>query len=721
MMTDFDNDGLGELLSLLQAQGELNGTAEDRGERNHRAGAEAEHQLSPEPSAAAATAAAPAVAASSSSSSIPPVHLSSLTPPRPPPTRSRPDRALSFTRVPYLADRTEPGRLATFSDRHFTPMSPQMDVQLPMDGLGQRGTRSMRTSPPVGSNRRGSAPSEVRLRPHRAESVRERGPPQPMLAHSIGDGGGVPLSESVGGLPVLDEDVGMPPSRPARSSKRSRGRSTAAAGTGATQRKRGGPAGAGVDMPPPLDVMAEAEMAGDYPHLEEAEEEEQGMEQEAEQMEIPPEFTWPPLPPPPPLVPPPQPSAKKAGKKKRRQRRRDEDDEEYDPAAVDYPGGAAAAAAGGGEDGGMSSPTGTHKKQRKRHLTGFIVFCAERRKANRSGFEGMTQKQVMQSLSGQWKAFTDQQRQAYKDKAEEIKQTKGLDDAPQTKRKKPRVKREPVDPDSIWGIVRANRSPPRQHRKPPPDMSAADTMLLDEGMSGGQDDDNGMKSLLGLLDGGTSTALARPSSAAAAAPRFHAAPQVRIGEDGELVIDEETREIGAGRHMGVEEECVLYEGGVAYEVQQGSVQPFDKAYKNTKAHRWTQEATDRFYEALRTFGSDLMLVKSMFPEVSEKQIKDKFKVEERRAPDKIEEALKRDRGELTRAPYEEMHGAIVPLDEQKRQKDRHARSLEFLLDGEEEADERPHEQGLRAEKTEEQEPPHEQDEHAGLLQSLLDG
>ncbi|GIX64844.1 homeodomain-like containing protein [Babesia caballi] len=84
---------------------------------------------------------------------------------------------------------------------------------------------------------------------------------------------------------------------------------------------------------------------------------------------------------------------------------------------------------------------------------------------------------------------------------------------------------------------------------------------------------------------------------------------------------------------------------------------YASAYKRTKSLKWSAEDTLRFYEAVRNFGSDLLMVRSMLPEFTDKQIYDKFKLEEKRHPDKLHLAL-RSRTKIPLEKFEKRHGKI---------------------------------------------------------------
>ncbi|CAI0437951.1 unnamed protein product [Linum tenue] len=59
----------------------------------------------------------------------------------------------------------------------------------------------------------------------------------------------------------------------------------------------------------------------------------------------------------------------------------------------------------------------------------------------------------------------------------------------------------------------------------------------------------------------------------------------------------------------------------------------------TRTVRWSKQETDLFYEGIRQFGTDLSLVQQLFPGRDRRQIKNKFKAEERRQPFLLHEAV----------------------------------------------------------------------------------
>jgi len=58
------------------------------------------------------------------------------------------------------------------------------------------------------------------------------------------------------------------------------------------------------------------------------------------------------------------------------------------------------------------------------------------------------------------------------------------------------------------------------------------------------------------------------------------------------------------------------------------------------SEKWTSEETDEFYDAIRRYGTDFTLLEKLFVKRSRKQLKSKFKREEKENPRRIDEALK---------------------------------------------------------------------------------
>lgn len=111
------------------------------------------------------------------------------------------------------------------------------------------------------------------------------------------------------------------------------------------------------------------------------------------------------------------------------------------------------------------------------------------------------------------------------------------------------------------------------------------------------------------------------------------APQVRI-IDGRIVIDEQSLEITAGRpDARLEEPSLVIEGN--------SSVTYGTYMNKTPSEKWTAEETEAFYSALSRYGTDFSLIERIMPHRTRRQIKLKFKREEREQPARITAALSR--------------------------------------------------------------------------------
>jgi len=65
------------------------------------------------------------------------------------------------------------------------------------------------------------------------------------------------------------------------------------------------------------------------------------------------------------------------------------------------------------------------------------------------------------------------------------------------------------------------------------------------------------------------------------------------------------------------------------------------SYSNRSAsEKWSSAETDEFYEAIRRYGTDFTLLEKLFAKRSRKQLKSKFKREEKENPRRVDDALK---------------------------------------------------------------------------------
>lgn len=113
------------------------------------------------------------------------------------------------------------------------------------------------------------------------------------------------------------------------------------------------------------------------------------------------------------------------------------------------------------------------------------------------------------------------------------------------------------------------------------------------------------------------------------------APQVTIDENGNIVIDQASLFVDANTAPDDSDQIV---NTVEHHPLGNPISSASFA-KREKSIKWTNAETERFYQALRTFGTDFTLMLSQFPKRSRRQLKYKFKREEREHSTRIEEAL----------------------------------------------------------------------------------
>lgn len=114
------------------------------------------------------------------------------------------------------------------------------------------------------------------------------------------------------------------------------------------------------------------------------------------------------------------------------------------------------------------------------------------------------------------------------------------------------------------------------------------------------------------------------------------APQTIIDEDGNIVVDQQSLVVSTGGGSGEGERTDV----TTYENYEYGGHITSATYsKRESATRWEDTETMSFYEALRKYGSDFSVLESVLPGRSRRQLKLKFKREEREYPEKIDAAL----------------------------------------------------------------------------------
>lgn len=102
-------------------------------------------------------------------------------------------------------------------------------------------------------------------------------------------------------------------------------------------------------------------------------------------------------------------------------------------------------------------------------------------------------------------------------------------------------------------------------------------------------------------------------------------PQLKLGSNGELMIDEMSLEIETTAE--VEARRVLANTSLIYHDENTGGEGFYKRTKRTKD--WQHDETIKFYRCLQTVGTDFSLMLTLFPKRTRRDLKLKFKKEER--------------------------------------------------------------------------------------------
>merc|ERR1712137_759579 len=114
------------------------------------------------------------------------------------------------------------------------------------------------------------------------------------------------------------------------------------------------------------------------------------------------------------------------------------------------------------------------------------------------------------------------------------------------------------------------------------------------------------------------------------------APQVRLGPDGQIIIDDRSLVIETTETKKYKKEMsnatVIVENGAGL-VNYGSWR------KRKRSSRWSLRETARYYRALSMLGTDFSLMENLFPNRSRFELKRKFKVEEKINQDLIDRTI----------------------------------------------------------------------------------
>lgn len=107
--------------------------------------------------------------------------------------------------------------------------------------------------------------------------------------------------------------------------------------------------------------------------------------------------------------------------------------------------------------------------------------------------------------------------------------------------------------------------------------------------------------------------------------------------DGQIQIDESTLQIDRHADAAVERDAERLEGVDESELTRRVTQ--STWVKRDKSGGWNEDQTDKFYEALRMFGTDFQMISKMLPGRTRRSVKLKFTREERQDEPRIKRAL----------------------------------------------------------------------------------
>ncbi|XP_076809152.1 uncharacterized protein LOC143452166 [Clavelina lepadiformis] len=113
-------------------------------------------------------------------------------------------------------------------------------------------------------------------------------------------------------------------------------------------------------------------------------------------------------------------------------------------------------------------------------------------------------------------------------------------------------------------------------------------------------------------------------------------PQLRVSENGTVIIDEESLVVKSPtRRDVIHDSPVVYESGLNSVVNQCSF----RRKPTARPSRWTNKQTNKFYNALRVVGADFALMSAMFRHRTRDDLRRKYHNECRKNFAKVDEAL----------------------------------------------------------------------------------
>lgn len=118
-------------------------------------------------------------------------------------------------------------------------------------------------------------------------------------------------------------------------------------------------------------------------------------------------------------------------------------------------------------------------------------------------------------------------------------------------------------------------------------------------------------------------------------PAALAVPQLRLNANGEMVLDETSLVVESEQQK--QNRNALATSNVVYDDDLSGNYGYYKRQQRTKD--WPKEETVKFYRCLNTVGTDFSLMLNLFPNRSRRDLKLKFKKEEKNNPQLIDKAL----------------------------------------------------------------------------------
>nr|XP_057920324.1 transcription factor TFIIIB component B'' homolog isoform X2 [Doryrhamphus excisus] len=137
-------------------------------------------------------------------------------------------------------------------------------------------------------------------------------------------------------------------------------------------------------------------------------------------------------------------------------------------------------------------------------------------------------------------------------------------------------------------------------------------------------------------------------------------PQVKVAEDGTLILDEESLTVEVQRTKGanpVEDRDPIFE--------RGSTTMYSSFRASTYCKPWSSEETDMFFLAISMVGTDFSMICQLFPNRTRSEIRNKFKKEERLNSWRVDKAFE-ERRKLDIEYFSKLLQKVLELQESRK-------------------------------------------------------